>query len=82
MNSGPLKSPDYIFSVTNVYYVLYVNDLPNATRHCSVLMYADDTVLFCAGKDASTIENELNNEIISLGAWLQENRLFLNTVKT
>ena len=38
---------------------------------------ADDTVLFCSGRDASTIVNELNNEI-----WLQDNRLFLNTVKT
>ena len=63
-------------------FVLYVNDLPSATRLCSVLMYADDTVLCCSGRDAFTIENELSNKIISLGAWLRENRLFLNTVKT
>ncbi len=44
-------------------FVLHVNDLPNATRHCSVLMYADDTVLFCSGRDASAIENKLNNEM-------------------
>ena len=63
-------------------FVLHVNDLPNAICHCSVLMYADDTVLFCSGRDASTIVKELNNEIIVLGTWLQDNRLFLNTVKT
>ena len=63
-------------------FVLHVNDLPNATCHCSVLMYADDTVLFCSGRDAYAIENKLNNEMSLLGTWLRDNRLFLNTVKT
>ncbi len=63
-------------------FVLHVNDLPNATCHCSVLMYADDTVLFCSGRDASAIENKLNNEVSLLGTWLRDKRLFLNTVKT
>ena len=40
---------------------------------------------FCfaqGGMHRSTIESELNNEIISLRSWLGENRLFLNTAKT
>ena len=65
-------------------FVLHVNDLPNAMRHCRVLMYADDTVLHCSWRDASTIlrMNLINNEIISLKTGLRDNRLFLNTVRT
>ena len=54
-------------------FVLHVNDLPNATCHCSILMYADDTVLFCSERDASAIENKLNNEMSLLGTWLRDN---------
>ena len=27
-------------------FVLHVNNLPNVVRKCSILLYADDTVLF------------------------------------
>ena len=29
-----------------LFFILYLNDLPNAVVECSVLMYADDIVLF------------------------------------
>ena len=33
-------------------FVLYVNDSPTVARKCSMLMYADETVLFYSGKAA------------------------------
>ena len=36
-------------------FIIHVNDLPNAIRHCNIL-YADDTVLFSSGTDIATIE--------------------------
>lgn len=45
-------------------------------------MYADDTVLFCAGPNTSVIQENLNQDLTNLGAWLQENSLYLNITKT
>ena len=54
-------------------FVIHINDLPHNIKNCGVLMYADDTVLFCAGPNAATIEQKLNQDLVNLGEWLQEN---------
>ena len=41
-------------------FILHVNDLPDAAVQCTVLMYADDTVLFCSANQAFVIEEKLN----------------------
>ena len=43
--------------------MLHVNNLPTVARKCSMLMYADDTVLFYSGKVAATIEKSLNENL-------------------
>ena len=63
-------------------FILRVNDLPDAAVQCSVLMYADDTVLFYSAKQASVIEEKLNEELASIRRWLHENSLFLKIAKT
>ena len=63
-------------------FVLLVNDLPTVARKCSVLMYADDTVLFYSGKVAAAIEESLNEDLDLIGSWLNNNSLFLNAEKT
>ena len=63
-------------------FVLNVNDLPNIICHCSVLMYADDTVLFYSGLDVATIEQKLNDDLQRIGSWLWDNNLIVNTKKT
>ena len=45
-------------------------------------MFADDTVLIYSAKQASVIEEKLNEELASIRRWLHENSLFLNIVKT
>ena len=63
-------------------FILHVNDLPDEIRNCNILMYADDTVLFCSGSDVSTIEKILNDELNLIADWLRENSLFVNVTKT
>ena len=63
-------------------FLLHVNDLPTVARKFSMLMYADDTVLFYFGKVAATIEKSLNEDLDLIGSWLYKNSLFLNAVKT
>ena len=41
-------------------FILLVTDLPLATNHCSTLMYADDTVLYYADRDAEVILKKLS----------------------
>ena len=63
-------------------FIIHLNDLPGAVASCSVLMYADDTVIFCTGRQASTIEATLNRELNQIESWLRENNLFINVTKT
>jgi len=43
-------------------FVLFINDLPDAVSQCSILLYADDAVIFFAHRDAlvPVIEKVLN----------------------
>ena len=63
-------------------FLLHVNDLPGMTSECSILMYADDTVLFCSSPQAFLIANKLNNELREIERWLFDNSLFINKTKT
>ena len=46
---GVFSEPEFITTgVPQGSILMYVNDLPNVVRNCSILMYADDTVLFFA----------------------------------
>ena len=44
-------------------FILHLNDLPDVVVECSILMYADDTVLFFSSPLAYTIEETLNREL-------------------
>ena len=63
-------------------FVLFVNDLPKTINNCSILMYADDTVIFCAGKNTKDIEQKLNDDPAFIDSWLTINSLFLHKDKT
>ena len=45
-------------------------------------MFADDTNIFIQGKDISQIQNDMNEEMIKISAWLKINKLSLNIDKT
>ena len=38
-------------------FIVYINDLPRCVKHCSVNMYADDTVLYLAGPTVHSLNN-------------------------
>ena len=40
-------------------FILHLNDLPSAVVECSILMYADDTVVFFAAPEVSTMQATL-----------------------
>ena len=63
-------------------FILLVNDLPSTVAHCTLLMYADDTVLFYSAKGVNVIEEKLNENLGLIGNWLRKNSLFINKGKT
>ena len=44
-------------------FILHINDLPEVVSDCNILMYADDTVLYCSSSQASVIQEKLNAEL-------------------
>ena len=62
-------------------FLIYINDLPKVSHVFSMLMYADDTTLYC-NLDDSTSDILLNNELTKITDWLSSNKLSLNVKKT
>ncbi len=60
---------------------LYFNDFVDHLLRVKVLMYADDTVIYCAGKDIECIENVLTRELEHVARYFDENELVINLKK-
>ena len=60
---------------------MYVNDLPRAVNLCYVELYADDTLLYFAGKSVATIKHNLTLDLGNVIWWLRSNVLSLNVNK-
>ena len=62
-------------------FLIYINDLPLVSEVFEMLMYADDTTLYC--NMCHTLNDELiNNELHKITNWLSANKLSLNVKKT
>ena len=64
-----------------LFFILYVNDLNNASL-LDAILFADDTNLFISHSDPVYLINILNRELNSLSIWFAANRLSLNLSKT
>ena len=65
-------------------FLIYINDFPTVSNSLNILMYADDTTLFC-NFDNTQNEFTINNELDKLDnvyRWLCSNKLSLNVSKT
>ena len=63
-------------------FLIYINELPCCSSVFSMIMYADDTTLFCNFNDPNITEETLNEELKKLTRWLNANQLSLNVGKT
>ena len=62
-------------------FLIYINDLPLVSDIFEMLMYADDTTLYC-NLSQNCNDLILNNELIKITDWLSSNKLSLNVKKT
>ena len=73
-------------------FILYINDIPNATSKFHPILFADDTSLIsslCSFNDTNNlnydntlISNQINDELNLVNEWLAINKLSLNIKKT
>ena len=62
-------------------FLIYINDMYSCLE-CRLSLYADDSALFMAHKDASFIANQLSTELSKCRKWLIDNKLSLHMGKT
>ena len=62
-------------------FLLYVNDLPNASRVLYPIMYTEDTNLFYSNNDIETLFSTVNMELEKISEWFKANKLSLNIKK-
>ena len=63
-------------------FLLYVNDLKNASSVLDPIMFADDTNLFYAHSNIQKLFSTLNEELASIRQWFTSNKLSFNAKKT
>ena len=62
-------------------FLIYINDLPSVSNVFQMLMYADDTTLYCNFNSTNNV-NRINEELYKVSAWLSANKLAHNVAKT
>ncbi len=63
-------------------FLLFMNDMPGNIMNSTVDMYADNTLIYVSNKDVNVIEKYLNEDLVSLGKWLDDNLMKVNVSKT
>ena len=59
-------------------FIILVNDVYQCLNKCTMLMYAEDTVLLYSASSSKLIEETLNHEGNILLDWFNHNNLILN----
>ena len=65
-----------------LFFLLYINDLPNISKILIFYLFADDTKIYYESNSLNELEKTLNKELSKLYLWLNVNRLSLNIDKT
>ena len=63
-------------------FILYINDLANISDILQLILFADDTNAFCAGKDVIDLTHKITDELSIMKEWFDINKLSLNVSKT
>ena len=63
-------------------FLLYINDLCEASDALEFILFADDTNVFFSHKNPELLMHKVNIELCKLTCWLQANKFSLNNKKT
>ena len=65
-----------------LFFLIYINDLPECLNHATPRLFADDTNLTIAGEHIQEIESSMNSDLTCINEWLLANKLSINVAKT
>ena len=63
-------------------FLIYINDLPNASKKLTFYLFADDTNIYYECNDLPNLIKVVSKELRSVERWLDANKLSLNIDKT
>ena len=63
-------------------FSIFANDLPYFLKQTKVVMYADDSTMFCAASTCNKLTDVLCKEFQTVSDWAEDNKLVLNITKT
>jgi hypothetical protein len=63
-------------------FLVYINDLSLCLQQTQASLFADETAIYYAASGPSELETKLNEDLLHLKYWLDDNRLSLNLPKT
>ena len=65
-----------------LFFLIYINDIHNASDILDLVLFADDTNVFFSHNDLSILNNMLNVELAKLSEWFKANKLSINVSKS
>ena len=65
-----------------LFFILYVNYLPNASQLAQPLLFSDDTSICYSHSDPEVVATVLNEVIPNIDVWMKANKLSINVDKT
>ena len=63
-------------------FLIYINDMPYASKILDIHLFADDTSIFISNKNVEELETIVNSELVNISDWLISNKLTLNVSKS
>ena len=87
-NSYQSESHDIICGVPQgsilgpLLFLLYVNDITNASNVLEFVLFADDTTILYSHKNVERQTNVVNEELKEVSNWFKANKLSINATKT
>lgn len=63
-------------------FILYINDFCLISRSLKCILFADDTTIFCCGRNLKQLLDTVENELQTLKKWFDVNKLSLHLGKT
>ena len=70
------------FVLGSLLFLMYINDLKTAIKHCEIFHFADDTCLLNIKDSVKQINKVFKLDLKFLVQWLNDNRISLNEAKT
>ena len=62
-------------------FLIFFNDVHSPLRHCKIITYANDTVIFTSSSDIDMIQSNLSQDLDNLSNCFRDNELIFNLKK-